>query len=69
MVRHRQLYGIEIAATDQLTKILVGPAVAVAVLLIDYLLGAVKMTLVYVADGYHLHFRLAQETAHVPGPL
>jgi hypothetical protein len=69
VIGHRQLYGIEVAATDQLTKINIGAAVAVAVLLVYYFFGAVKMTLVDIADGYHLHLGPFQEAPHITCPL
>jgi len=59
LVGHRQLHGIKVAATNQLTKVKIGRTIAVAISLVHCLLGVFSMALVNIANGHHLHFWLA----------
>jgi hypothetical protein len=59
LVRHCQLYCIEVASTNQLAKIKIGCTITVAISLVNCFLGSVSMCLINIANGHHLHFRLA----------
>jgi hypothetical protein len=69
MIRKHYRDSIDIVASEQLAKITVGRAIAVAILLVDYVTRSIAMNSVNVAYGNYLHIVSSQKTLQVNGSL
>ena len=69
MVRRGDQHRVEIAAGEDLAKIVVRGAVLVAIGGVDRILGALPVTRIDIADGQHPHVLKRQEALEVVHPL